>query len=151
MDLSGIAWLAVFPLLALLILVHEFGHFFMATKLGIKVLEFGIGIPPRAKVLFVRNGVKFTLNWLPIGGFVRMVGEDGNFDAPGSLAAAPPWKKIPVLAAGVIMNFLTAIVLTPPLLVERTANPRAARIPLIPLFSPSLFYYDSLGRQVKIR
>jgi regulator of sigma E protease len=61
--------------------------------------------------LFRYRGVPVTINWLPLGGFVRMAGEEGNFDAEGSLTKAPPWKKIPVMAAGAIMNMLTAIVL----------------------------------------
>jgi len=111
MDLSSLAWVAVIPALGLLILVHELGHFLVAIKMGIKVLEFGIGYPPRMLTLFERNGVKYTLNWLPLGGFVRMQGEEGNFESEGSLAAAPPHKKIPVMLAGVVMNMITAIIL----------------------------------------
>lgn len=111
MSLDSLAWLAVIPALGLLILVHELGHFLVALKMGIKVEEFGIGYPPRMLTLFERNGVKYTLNWLPLGGFVRMTGEEGNFAAEGSLAAAPPWKRIAVISAGVIMNMLTAMVL----------------------------------------
>src|SRR5262245_66460741 len=59
-----------------LVLIHEFGHFIAARMVGITVLEFGIGFPPRAKKLFEQGGTIFTLNWLPIGGFVRPLGED---------------------------------------------------------------------------
>ena len=56
-------------LLSLLILIHELGHFWSAKKFGVEVEEFGIGIPPKAKTLFKRNGTEYTLNWLPLGGF----------------------------------------------------------------------------------
>lgn len=103
--------LTVIPSLGFLIFVHELGHFLTALKLGIKVEEFGFGYPPRIMTLFHWRGVPVTLNWLPLGGFVRMAGEEGNFEVEGSLATAPPWKKIPVMAAGAVMNILTAIVI----------------------------------------
>jgi regulator of sigma E protease len=65
-------------LLGPLILIHEFGHYIAARMVGVTVLEFGIGFPPRAMKLFERAGTEFTLNWLPIGGFVRPLGEDGS-------------------------------------------------------------------------
>lgn len=96
-------------MLAVLVLVHELGHFLTARALGIAVEEFGIGFPPRARVLFERKGVKYTLNWLPIGGFVRFGGEGETlYGAGGSLAAAAPWKKILVLLAGPVMNLFLA-------------------------------------------
>lgn len=58
------------------IIIHELGHFFAAKMVGINVLEFGIGFPPRIKRLFVWGETEFTLNWLPLGGFVRPLGED---------------------------------------------------------------------------
>jgi RIP metalloprotease RseP len=59
-----------------LILIHELGHFLAARFVGVTVLEFGIGFPPRAIKLFEQGGTEFTINWLPIGGFVRPLGED---------------------------------------------------------------------------
>jgi RIP metalloprotease RseP len=59
-----------------LILIHEWGHFIACRLTGVTVLEFGLGFPPRAAKLFERNGTEFTLNWLPLGGFVRPLGED---------------------------------------------------------------------------
>lgn len=103
--------LTVIPALGFLIFVHELGHFLTALRMGIKVEEFGFGYPPRMLTLFKWRGVPVTLNWLPLGGFVRMAGEEGNFEAEGSLAAASPWKKIPVMAAGAIMNVIAAIVI----------------------------------------
>lgn len=101
-------------MLSLLVFVHELGHLWVGLRMGIKVEEFGIGFPPRALVLFERNGIKYTLNWLPLGGFVRFAGMDGEKDAvygSGSLAAAPPWRKIPVMLAGPLMNFILAVVI----------------------------------------
>lgn len=107
----GVTSLAVIPVLGFLIFIHELGHFLAARWMGISVLEFGFGYPPRMLKLFERNGVEYTLNWLPFGGFVRMAGEDGNYDSEGSLAAAPPWRRIIVLFAGPFMNLLTAAVI----------------------------------------
>jgi len=108
--LNGLVTLVAFLLmLGLLVLVHELGHFLTAIWLGIKVEEFGFGFPPRALVLFERKGVKYTLNWLPIGGFVRFGGEGETVYGVGSLASALPWKKIAVLLAGPLMNLLLAI------------------------------------------
>lgn len=111
MSLGSLAWLAVIPALGFLIVIHEIGHYWVGRKMGIKIEEFGIGLPPRAKVLFVRKGIPFTLNWLPLGGFVRFAGEESGFDDPDSLLSAPPRRRIPVLAAGVIANVLVAMLL----------------------------------------
>ncbi len=102
-------------MLGLLVVVHEIGHFVCAIWMGIKVEEFGIGYPPRALVMFERGGVKYTLNWLPLGGFVRFAnsdeGQDSLYGAGGSLAAATPWRKILVMVAGPLMNLLLAMVI----------------------------------------
>src|SRR4030042_2361205 len=96
--------------LGALIFIHEFGHFIVCKLLKIEVEEFGFGIPPRALTLFERGGTKFTLNWLPLGGFVRPKGENDP-TIPGSFAAANPWKRVAVFLAGPTMNLLTAIIL----------------------------------------
>jgi regulator of sigma E protease len=96
--------------LGALIFVHEFGHFIACKLLKIEVEEFGFGIPPRALTLFERGGTKFTLNWLPLGGFVRPKGENDP-SIPGSFASHNPWKRIAVFLAGPSMNLLTAIIL----------------------------------------
>ncbi len=107
--------IAFLIMLGILVFVHELGHFLVATWMGIRVEEFGIGYPPRAVTLFEHKGVKYTLNWLPLGGFVRFANSDGQHKddiyGVGSLAAAKPWQKIPVMVAGPLMNlFLTVIV-----------------------------------------
>jgi regulator of sigma E protease len=96
--------------LGALIFIHEFGHFIVCKLLHIEVEEFGFGYPPRALTLFEAGGTKFTLNWLPFGGFVRPKGEQ-DLDIPGGMAAANPWKRIAVLLAGPIMNLALAMVL----------------------------------------
>src|SRR5690606_8423180 len=81
-----------------------------AKMFRIKVLEFGIGFPPKAVTFMRRGGTEYTLNWLPIGGFVRLLGEEDPTDR-GSLAAAPRWQRLVVMFAGVFMNIVFAILL----------------------------------------
>jgi len=94
-----------------LVVFHEFGHYIFAKRNGIDVEEFGIGFPPRAKKLKIRDGTVFTLNWLPLGGFVKLKGEHDADDQPGDYGAAPTWAKVKVMMAGVGMNLLAAFVL----------------------------------------
>lgn len=104
---AGIFLVTLVPL----VLIHEFGHFLAAKFFGIKVLEFGVGFPPRIKGLTWKRGeTEYTINWLPIGGFVRLLGEEDPTD-PRSLAAAARWKRLSVMAAGVVMNLVLAVVL----------------------------------------
>jgi regulator of sigma E protease len=91
-----------------LVVVHEFGHFIVARRNNIEVEEFGIGFPPRAKVLTKKNGTVFTLNWLPLGGFVKLKGEHDADTEPGTFGAANLMAKIKVMLAGVLMNLLVA-------------------------------------------
>jgi regulator of sigma E protease len=96
--------------LAALIIIHEFGHFTAARLFKIPVEEFGLGFPPRVATLFTAGGTKFTLNLLPLGGFVRPKGENDP-DIPDGLAAANPWKRLGVLIAGPLANLLVGVVL----------------------------------------
>lgn len=92
-----------------LIVVHELGHFVTAKLAGVKVLEFGIGYPPR--VWGVRRGeTEYTINAVPLGGFVRLLGEEDPSD-PRSLASKPRWVRIIVLASGAGMNLVLAVFL----------------------------------------
>lgn len=100
-----------FLLIILLVIGHEAGHFFAARRAGIEVEEFGVGFPPRAKVLKVKNGTEYTLNWLPLGGFVKLKGEHDSDTTAGSFGAARLRDKVKVMVAGVLMNFLIAYVL----------------------------------------
>lgn len=131
--------------LMFLVTAHEFGHFLVARRNGVNVLEFGIGFPPRAiawkkdqktgkwkrlpraewkqekisKVVFsdkknqglAQNGMIFSLNWLPIGGFCQMDGESAIDNRDGTFGKASFWSKTKILFAGVTMNWLVAIVI----------------------------------------
>lgn len=127
--------------LSVLVSVHEWGHFFTARRFGVKAEEFGFGFPPRIlgfyknrlnRWRFVRGtrdwdgldsevaeelrpatkATIYSLNWLPIGGFVKIKGENGDSrQSPDSFAAKKIWQRITILAAGVVMNFLLAWIL----------------------------------------
>jgi regulator of sigma E protease len=112
-----------------LVFVHELGHFVTARRNGVKADEFGFGFPPRAagfvmdektkkyKFVWGNKEVKskhtvYSINWIPLGGFVKIKGEDGSGVAePDSFAAKGAWPRIKILAAGVIMNFILAWIL----------------------------------------
>ncbi len=105
-PLTIIAFLFIF---GLVVFLHELGHFVTAKLARIKVEEFGFGFPPR--VFGIRRGeTEYTINLIPIGGFVRMLGEDDPKE-PRSFARAPKRWRFAVLAAGATMNILTAILL----------------------------------------
>ncbi len=98
-------------ILALLVFVHELGHFLVAKRYGVKVEEFGFGFPPRIWGI-KRGGTLYSLNWIPLGGFVKILGEDGEEkENPNSFAHKKIWQRSSILAAGVIMNILLAIAL----------------------------------------
>ncbi|MFN2126646.1 MAG: M50 family metallopeptidase [Anaerolineales bacterium] len=96
--------------IAVLLLLHELGHFIAARMLNVEVEEFGIGFPPRALKLFRYKGTLYSLNWIPLGGFVRPKGENDP-SIPGGLAAASPWVRLGVLFAGPTMNLLVGVIL----------------------------------------
>ena len=110
MSANFLNGLYIVPILAILILIHEIGHFVAARSVGVKVEEFGIGIPPRLKG-WTRNGVIWSVNAIPFGGFVRVLGEDGKNVESGSMNTKSPGQRAFFLAAGSGMNFLLAIVL----------------------------------------
>src|SRR5882762_7704845 len=111
-------------ILSVLVLIHEAGHYFAARLFGVKAEEFGYGLPPRV-FGFVKVGKKWkrvsandkkeyentiwSLNWLPIGGFVRIKGEQGEGEHDhDSFHIKPIWQRIAILAAGVTMNWVLA-------------------------------------------
>ena len=111
--LQSIITIVLFILiLGALVVIHELGHFFTARAFRVRVLEFGIGFPPRAKVLRNKGETLYSLNWLPIGGFVKLEGEDGTDpDDPRSFSHQGVAKKLTILVAGVLMNVLLAVVI----------------------------------------
>jgi regulator of sigma E protease len=105
-----LSWLYIIPILGILIFIHECGHFFAARWCGVKVEEFGMGLPPRA-FGWIRNGVLYSVNWIPFGGFVRVKGEDGENMDSDSMNAKSPGQRAFFLSAGIIMNILFAVLL----------------------------------------
>lgn len=100
-------------ILSVLVLIHEFGHFIMAKRAGIGVEEFGFGLPPRVWGKKVGETI-YSINWLPFGGFVKLVGEDPTDecrDAKNSFYAKSVGRRMSVVVAGVVMNFLLAVVI----------------------------------------
>lgn len=98
-------------LLVLLVVLHELGHAIAARRNGVVVEEFGIGFPPRAWARKLKGGVLFTLNWLPLGGYVKLQGEHDAANKKGDYGAASLWAKTKILLAGVFINWITAVVL----------------------------------------
>lgn len=94
-----------------LVVVHELGHFLAARRSGVEVEEFGVGFPPRAKVLTIKKGTVFTINWLPLGGFVKLKGENDADKTKGSYGAATLKNKVFIMVAGVGMNLATAFLI----------------------------------------
>jgi regulator of sigma E protease len=118
---------AFIGVLVVLVLVHELGHFVAAKRSGITVEEFGIGFPPRITSV-TWHGTRYSLNWIPLGGFVKMLGEDGDVEIRrlrerglsddeieramnGAFNRRPVWIRVGVLLAGVAMNFVLAAAL----------------------------------------
>lgn len=98
-------------ILVFLVAVHELGHAIVARRNGVVVEEFGIGFPPRAWSKRLKNGVLFSLNWLPLGGFVKLQGEHDSASKKGDYGAATFGQKTRILLAGVVMNWVIAVVL----------------------------------------
>lgn len=117
--------MSLFSLLALIIIIgvvvfiHEFGHFLLAKKNGVGVIEFSIGMGPRA-ISTVKNGTRYSIKWIPFGGSCQMLGDDNGIpdpdaetisDAEHAFAGKSVWARIAIIAAGPVFNFLLAFVL----------------------------------------
>lgn len=106
--------IAVIVIFSILVLIHEYGHFIAARRAGIKVLEFGIGFPPRLFKKKIGETI-YSINAIPFGGFVKLFGEDATSDKilkdKRSYAHKSPWIRTKVVVAGVLMNFILAIAL----------------------------------------
>jgi regulator of sigma E protease len=94
-----------------LVLVHEWGHYIAARRNGVDVEEYGLGIPPRAWGKKLKNGMILSINWLPLGGFVKLKGEYDSDTRAGSFGAASLSAKTKILLAGVTMNLLVGLAL----------------------------------------
>jgi len=138
-------WTVILFLLmfTVIIAVHEFGHYLTARLLGMKVLEFAFGFPPR--IAAIRHaGIDYSINAIPFGGFVRILGQDdfsihqaGEGD-PGSFASKPWWAQAIVLAAGVTMNVVLALfVLTIAFATGTTGSTGDVRVRSVALNSPA--------------
>ena len=111
MDMSVLLLVLGLLLFVGLVVVHEFGHFIMARRNGVEVEEFGIGFPPRAWARETKSGFLFSINWLPLGGFVKLKGEHDSDTKPGTYGAASLSAKTKIMLAGVVMNLIAAFLL----------------------------------------
>lgn len=105
--LATILFIVIF---GLIVFVHEFGHYFVAKREGMIVREFALGFPPRI-LSWVRNKTRYSLNLLPLGGYVNILGESEEVNQKGSFSAAKPWSRFRVSMAGIFMNVLLAWIL----------------------------------------
>lgn len=120
MLLLTILWFLL--LLSFLVIIHELGHFLAAKSVGVHVIEFGVGYPPVAKKLFTWMQTKFTLNWLPLGGFVRLYGDDAGEEfgtedeLPAGVTEANKFHtksisdRLRIILAGVLVNFVFGVI-----------------------------------------
>lgn len=101
--------------LGVVVLFHELGHFIVAKLCGVRVLKFSIGFPPKM-VGFKKGDTEYCISWIPLGGYVKMAGEnpleaEELADDPGNFMNKPAWKKALVFFAGPFTNYLTAIII----------------------------------------
>jgi len=107
---GNFAWLLIVPILAVLVTVHEFGHFLAARIFGVAVEEFGIGLPPRI-IGRKWKGTLWSLNAIPLGGFARMKDENTSGEASDSFQTKPAYARAIILIAGIVFNFIFAAIL----------------------------------------
>lgn len=97
--------------LVILVVVHELGHAISAKRNGVVVEEFGVGFPPKVWAKKLKSGLVFSLNLLPIGGFVKLQGEHDAASKKGDYGAATFWQKTKILFAGVLVNWIVAVII----------------------------------------
>jgi regulator of sigma E protease len=98
-------------ILSIIVIIHELGHFFACKITGVKVEEFGLGFPPRALKLFKKNGTLYSLNWIPFGGFNKILGESEASSDKHAFGNQNVWKRIFIASGGIILNLLLAWIL----------------------------------------
>ncbi len=107
--------LVFLAILSVVVVIHELGHLLAAKFFKVRVDEFGFGLPPKVFRLFRKGGTDYTINALPIGGFVKLYGENGEKDLEVADSQAfwykKPWQRAIIVVAGVVMNFILAVVL----------------------------------------
>lgn len=118
------------------VMVHEAGHFFTAKAFGVRVHEFAFGFPPR--IFAKRIGeTEYAVNWLPLGGYVRLEGEE-NAASPRSLAAKPRWQRLIILTSGALINLvLPVVLLSAALIIPHQEDEGQARITAVAPESPA--------------
>jgi regulator of sigma E protease len=131
-----------------LVVIHELGHYITAKIFGVRVLEAGIGLPPRIWG-FTWHGTDYTINALPLGAFVRMLGEEDPNDPerkqlgeevmlPDSLAAQPKWKRTIIISSGAVINLIAAVVLfSVGLMIPHPVSIGGAKIAMVAPNSPA--------------
>lgn len=128
--------------LGVLIFVHELGHFLVARWYGVKVLAFSLGFGPKI-VKVTRGGCEYCISAIPLGGYVKLAGEETPSGDPGEFLAKSKWVRIQVYLAGPIMNILLAVILTTAILTQ------GADVPLFRAAAPVLGEVEADGAGAK--